>query len=109
MIKINLSPILMGGRLEVSVRGFELTVCCEVFDFTPLKKGYELSAADIGSELFAGPAVMSGDGDLEVTLLLPYSDPDAPMCVRFPEPIFVTADGPVEIPKEIPAEQTIER
>lgn len=105
MIKINLSPILMDGRLEVSVKGFELTVCGEVFDFTPLKKGYEISAADIGSELFAGPAVMSGDGDLEVTLLLPYSDPDASMSVRYPAPVLVSTDGPVTLPQQEVAEQ----
>ncbi|WP_404938381.1 hypothetical protein P7C00_06690 [Pseudomonas sp. JDS08PS003] len=100
MIKIYLSPILMDGRLEVLTNGYELTVCGDVFDFSELPLGYELALTDIDSIFFAGPAIMSADGDLEVTLLQPYSDPDAPMSTRFPEPILVSTDGPVTLPQQ---------
>lgn len=100
MVKINLSPILMSGKLEVLVERYKLTVCSEIFDFTPLPVGYELSLGDIGSPLFGDKAVMHTDGTLEVTLLLPYSDPDAPISVRFPESILVSTDGPVILPRQ---------
>lgn len=103
---INFSPINAPDwqPLEsVDVKGYILTINGEVFDFSPLEKGYELSLEAIGSPLFADKAVMSADGGLAITLLMPYDEATATDAIRFPEPVTVTADGPVDIPTDHPA------
>ncbi|MFJ3121030.1 hypothetical protein ACIPI6_31385 [Pseudomonas protegens] len=88
---------------SVFVEGLTITINGEPFDFSPLGKGYELSLQAIGSPLFADKAVMSADGVLAVTLLMPYDEATATGAIRFPEPVTVTADGPVDIPTDHPA------
>lgn len=106
MVVIKFSPIYASDwtRIKsVSVNGFKVTVNGETFDFSPLGKGYELALEGIGSPLFADKAVMSVDGGLAVTLLMPYDEATATDAIRFPEPVIVTADGPVDIPTDHPA------
>lgn len=97
---INLSPVQRTGELTVSVEGYKLTVCGEIFDFSELPRGYELSLSDIESPLFGDKATMGDNGVLEVTLILPYSNPNASRNVTFPEPIQVSDDGFVNIPRD---------
>ncbi|WOE77477.1 hypothetical protein RZO07_19395 [Pseudomonas protegens] len=107
MIVISFSPVYTDSspRLEsVTVNGYVITINGEPFDFSPLGKGYELSLEAIGSPLFADKAVMSTDGVLAVTLLMPYDEATATDAIRFPEPVTVTADGPVDIPTDHPAQ-----
>lgn len=103
MINIRFSPIYAQSlkRLEsVSVKNYAITINGEQFDFAPLEKGYELSLEAIGSEFFADKAVMSADGVLSITLLMPYDEAAASDAIRFPEPVTVTANGPVSIPAD---------
>ncbi|ROL75694.1 hypothetical protein BLX41_15335 [Pseudomonas protegens] len=94
----------MANHLEsVVVKGNEVTINGESFDFSPLERGYELSLEAIGSPLFADKAVMSTDGVLSIALLMPYDEATATDAIRFPEPVTVTADGPVDIPTDHPA------
>lgn len=105
MVKIEFSPIVKPGRLEsVTVEGYALTVNGQAFDFSPLEPGHELPCDAIGSDLFAGDAIMSADGGLSVKLLMPYDEATATQAIRFPEPVIVTEDGPVDIPTDHPAE-----
>lgn len=107
MVKITFSPVHAPDwqPLEsVDVKGYMLTINGEVFDFSPLEKGYELSLDAIGSDLFADKAVMSTDGVLSIALLMPYDEATATDVIRFPEPVTVTADGPVDIPTDHPAQ-----
>lgn len=46
---------------------------------------------------------MSVYGVLAVTLLMPYDEATATDAIRFPEPVILTADGPVDIPTYHPA------
>ncbi|HBO3507160.1 TPA: hypothetical protein L4S47_002593 [Pseudomonas aeruginosa] len=98
---IKLSPFvpLPGGdeRLLLSRAGDVLTVNGQTFDFTPLPDGGELPAEATGSEWFAGPVVRR-DGLLELSLRFPLAA-DASAAARFPEPLLIEADGPVELPR----------
>ncbi|MDP9534476.1 hypothetical protein Q7L38_18065 [Pseudomonas protegens] len=106
MVTIKFSPVHAPDwqSLEsITVKGYKLIINGEPFDFSPLGKGYELSLEAIGSPLFADKAVMSADGVLAVTLLMPYDEATATDAIRFPVPVTVTADGPVDIPTDHPA------
>lgn len=98
---IKLSPFapLPGSdeRLSLSRAGDVLTVNDVEFDFTPLPEGGELPADAIESEWFEGP-VLRRSGRLELTLRFPLPV-DASDAARFPEPLMVEADGPVELPQ----------
>ena len=98
---ITLSPyvVLPGSdeHLMLSRDGDVLTVNGQAFDFTPLPEGSELPAEAIGSEWFAGPVVRR-EGRLEFSLRLPLAD-GASAAARFPEPMLIEADGPVELPQ----------
>ncbi|ELY1833463.1 hypothetical protein [Pseudomonas aeruginosa] len=84
-------------RLSLSRAGDVLTVNGQAFDFTPLPEGGELPAEAIGSEWFAGPVVRR-NGRLELSLRFPLAD-DASTAARFPEPLLIDTDGPVELPR----------
>ncbi|RIZ44702.1 hypothetical protein AXX04_13810 [Pseudomonas aeruginosa] len=98
---ITLSPYapLPGSdeRLSLSRAGDVLTVNGQAFDFTPLPDGGELPAEAIGSKVFAGPVVRR-DGRLELILRFPLAA-DASAAARFPEPLLIETDGPVELPR----------
>lgn len=98
---IKLSPYvpLPGSdeRLVLSRVGDVLTVNGVEFDFTPLPEGGELPADAIESEWFEGP-VLRRSGRLELTLRFPLPV-DASAAARFPEPLLVEAEGPVELPQ----------
>ncbi|KTC37232.1 hypothetical protein AO265_17110 [Pseudomonas sp. ABAC61] len=106
MVIIKFSPVCT-DRLpileSVSIEGYAITVNGEVFDFSPLEPGYELELEAIGSKLFADKAVMSAEGILSITLLMPYDEVTATDAIRFPEPATITAAGPVDIPTDHPA------
>ncbi|MBB1617102.1 hypothetical protein A9978_32100 [Pseudomonas sp. UMC65] len=106
MVTIKFSPVYAPELTllkSVFVKELTITINGESFDFSPLQPGYELSLEAIGSSLFADKAVMSADSALAVTLLMPYDEATATDDIRFPEPVTVTADGPVEIPTDHPA------
>ncbi|WP_059399873.1 hypothetical protein [Pseudomonas aeruginosa] len=98
---ITLSPYypLPGSaeRLSLSRAGDVLTVNGQVFDFTPLPDGGELPAEAIGSEWFAGPALRRA-GRLELILRFPLAA-ESSAAARFPEPLLIDTDGPVELPR----------
>ncbi|AXL75633.1 TPA: hypothetical protein NI771_001626 [Pseudomonas aeruginosa] len=98
---ITLSPYypLPGSaeRLSLSRAGDVLTVSGQAFDFTPLPEGGELPAEAIGSEWFAGSVVRRA-GRIQLILRFPLAA-DASAAARFPEPLMIEADGPVELPR----------
>lgn len=106
MVIIQFSPVYTDGLptlKSISIEGYAITINGELFDFSPLEKGYELALEAIGSKLFADKAVMSVDGVLSIVLLMPYDEATATHAIRFPEPVTVTADGQVDIPTDHPA------
>ncbi|UMZ13298.1 hypothetical protein I9018_06230 [Pseudomonas sp. MPFS] len=110
MIDIRFSPIAstaLEPLKSLSVKGYVITLNGEVFDFTELQPGYQLEQVDIESDWFVDRAVMSLDGVLSVAILMPYDEATATDAIRFPEPVTVTAAGPVDIPTDHPAQPPV--
>lgn len=93
---INLSPSRSDSRISVSVNGDTISINEEPFDFSPLQDGDTLPQKAIDSPWFAGD-VKRVDGVLHVTLMFPHG-PYAGEAARFPVPITVIQDGPVQLP-----------
>ncbi|MNZ91180.1 hypothetical protein D3C78_1101550 [compost metagenome] len=94
---IKLSPILMYTDFNVSVAGDVLTINGDELDFSPLPNGASLPKAAIANDWILGDVVRDAEGVLHVSLMFPHG-PDASEAARFPEPITITEDGPVELP-----------
>ena len=80
----------------VTVTGDTITINGDSFDFSPLAEGSTLPSDAIDSEWIIGDVTRT-DGEIVLSLLLPHGS-RAPHETRFPEPITVTTDGPVELP-----------
>ncbi|WP_286976267.1 hypothetical protein [Pseudomonas sp.] len=98
-MKINLLPVSYPYPPEFSLSrtGDTLTLRGESFDFSQLPDGATLPLEAINSEHFSGP-VTRVDGVLQLSIHFPIG-PDATEVACFPEPIYITGDGPVELPK----------
>ena len=95
-MKINLSPQVRTDALVVTKFGDALTIKGVVYDFAPLTEGSTLPAEAIECEYIVGE-VKRGDGEIELTLLLPITR-DASEAAKYPEPITMTIDGEVVLP-----------
>lgn len=101
-MKIILSPVRMDNNvtLELVKKGDTITINGEDFDFSPIGDGDTLPMLAISSTWFDRD-VERIDGELVMSIILPnpwnYSPEQA-----FPEPITVTADGLIELPKPLP-------
>jgi len=93
---IKLSPVRLDETLEVLKEGDVLTVNGIPFDFSLLPEGATLPAEAIESEHLVGP-VERINGELHLTLRLPHGA-NPSKAVAFPEPIYVTEDGPIPLP-----------
>lgn len=98
-MKINLSPQRRDDTLELSISGQTITVNGEIFDFSPMADGDTLPASAISCAWFVGD-VHKTDGELELTLILPLPVNYSP-AQAFPEPLVVSADGPVALPQPL--------
>ena len=100
---ISLSPLRSDETLAISRAGDTVTVNGEPFDFTALPDGATLPREAINSDWFAGP-VERIDGLLHIKLALPHGA-NAPDETRFPAPITLTQNGPVQLPPHDAAEE----
>ena len=91
MFLITLSPMRRDDVLTVSVAGDVLVLNGEALDL-----GTYTADPDAPHDWIVGQPVQDA-GVWNVTLILPHGA-DAPEATRFPEPITVTADGPVQLP-----------
>ena len=91
-------PVFMPAAtpLELSVAGSALTVNGIALDFSPLTEGDVLPIG--ATPDFIVSDVKNQGGALHLSLLLPLG-PDASHVARFPQPITITKNGPVELPK----------
>lgn len=94
---VKFNPQRRDDALALEKQGDILIVNGVPYDFTSLPEGATLPADAIGSELFCGP-VDRVDGELHLTMILPHG-PNPPQAVAFPEPLSITENGPVEVPK----------
>ena len=95
-MRISFSPQLRNDTLNVKKIGEALIVNGAELDFSRLPDGATLPRSAIDCPWIAGD-VQRVTGVLHVPLLLPIAA-DASEAARFPEPITVTTDGPVELP-----------
>lgn len=93
---ITLSPVRLDELLTATLAGAVLTINGEAFDFSQLPEGGTLPAEAIASEWIVGP-VSRINGELHLTLRLPHGA-NPSRAVAFPEPVTVTADGPIPLP-----------
>lgn len=90
------SPVRKDETLTASRTGDVLTLNGASLDFGPLPEGATLPRAAIDSPWIAGDVTRVG-GELTVPLILPHGA-DAPDATRFPAPITLTDNGPVDLP-----------
>lgn len=93
---IVLEPMNRPEMLTLSVIGDKVVVNGEEFDFAQVGEGDTLPQSAIRSDWFFGDVKRTG-GVLELSIMLPHG-PNAPESTRFPQPITITNDGPVELP-----------
>lgn len=96
-MKLVLSPIRHDQPLRLSRLGDTLIVNDIPFDFSALHLGQTWSAADLGSDWFAGPARRGPEG-LELVLALPIRA-DAPAATCQTQVLQLSGDGPVTLPR----------
>lgn len=95
-MRISFSPRRMDGALTLSREGDVLSINGETFDFSALPDGATLPAGAIASDWIVGPVERIG-GVLHLTVILPHGARPSP-AVAYPEPVIVTADGPIAVP-----------
>lgn len=98
MFIISFTPQLSDADLTLSKQGDIFIINGDELDLSNLPEGGEYPAEAIENDFVVG-GVKRVDGEIHITILLPYSNPDAPRSVTFPDPITVTVDGPVELPE----------
>lgn len=91
MFLITLSPMRRDDTLMVSVSGDVLVLNGEAIDLATYTADPEAT-----HDWIVGQPEQDG-GIWYVTLILPHGE-SAPEATRFPEPITVTEDGPVQLP-----------
>lgn len=109
--RITLSPSrsLPGDetRLTASVEGATITLCGQTVDLGFLDDGQMVPDAEgegaIDCPFITGVTRRIGD-TIFINLLLPHGV-DAPEAVLFPEPVEMTADGPVPVPSDEATEE----
>lgn len=105
---ISFSPIRSDAALTLSQDGNVLTVNGVDLDFGPLPEGAVLPREAVNCDWLASE-VTRIDGVIHLTLLLPHGPipwpaPPESRVVTHPEPILVTADGPILLPSYNPGE-----
>lgn len=95
-MKLSFTPIRADNERALSVAGDVLTVDGEAFDLSGIPDGATLPREAVDCDWLVSD-VERESGELVLTILLPHG-PSAPEETRFPQPITVTADGPVALP-----------
>lgn len=95
---LSLPQLDVRDPLNLRKQGDTLTVNGVDYDLSVIPDGATLPNAEdaTGCWYFTG-SIERIDGELHLTLKFPVAD-DAPYEQRFPEPIYVTDDGEVQLP-----------
>jgi hypothetical protein len=96
--RLEFSPIRTDAVLELEVTGDTLTINGDDLDLGFLAEGDVIPADAIGSDFVVGDATRES-GVLVIGLMLPLAY-DAPAWARFPAPMTVTTDGPVDLDED---------
>lgn len=96
-MKISFSPKRSDDVPTLSKAGDVLIINGEQFDFSSLPDGATLPARKVPCDWIVGPVERVG-GELQLTLILPLGPPPWSDNVSHPQPLTVTADGPITLP-----------
>ena len=101
-MKISFSPFRSDSALILSRQGDVLTIDGADLDFGPLLEGAVLPREAVNCGWLASDVTRIG-GVIHLTLLLPHGPipwpaPPESRVVTHPEPILVSADGPILLP-----------
>lgn len=97
MFKITFSPQISAEHLLLSKTGEVLTINGDALDFSDLPEGGEYPPEAIENDFVIGGVTRIG-GEIKITVLLPYQNPDAPVSVTYPAPVSIVQDGAVSLP-----------
>lgn len=96
MMKIVFSPIRKDAELTLEKQGETLIVNGQIFDFSTLAEGGEVTPEGDEPVWFAAP-VRRENGHIVCALFLPHGA-DAPEETLYPEPLENLPDGAVAVP-----------
>ncbi|MBK5932932.1 hypothetical protein C8N32_12133 [Rhodovulum imhoffii] len=94
-MKICFCPIRLDTAFRLHRVGDVLTINGQDFDFSELPEGATLPRAAIACDWLASD-VERRDGVICLALMLPIG-PGAPEALRFPVPLILSEDGPVDL------------
>lgn len=97
-MQINLHPRRDDAPLELVAAGDTLWINGQAFDFSALPDGATLPEGAVDCPWLMGP-VERIDGELHLSLYLPCGPSPSPE-VAYPQPLTITEDGPVVLPKD---------
>lgn len=95
-MKITFTPVRRDDTLSLAKSGDVLSINGEAFDLSGIPEGATLPREAVACDLLASDIERQG-GELRLTLILPHGA-NAPQDTLFPQPITVTADGPIAVP-----------
>ncbi len=98
MFKISFSPQYSTAVLSIEKRGGVLIVNGDELDFSDLPDGGDYPAEAIENPMVVG-GVKRVDGEVHIAVLLPYSKPNPPRSVAFPDTLTVASDGEITLPE----------
>lgn len=91
---ISFSPFRCDHVPSFERHGDTISIDGDVFDFAFIPEGGVLPSEAVASDWICGD-ISRHAGMLHLTLMLPHG-PDASAAERFPGPIYVTEDGPIQ-------------
>lgn len=102
-MRISFSPQRRDGTLAIEKTSDDrLSINGDIFNFGTMNDGDIVPAGAVPCDWITGP-VEKVNGEVRLTIVLPHG-PKPPAYVAFPQPITVTADGPIAIPQAPEAE-----
>lgn len=102
-MKITLTPTRWDDALSLSKSGDTLTINGEAYDMSGIPDGATLPREAVNCDWLASDIKRVG-GTIHLTMILPHGA-SAPQETLYPQPITITADGPITLPAHSIEEQ----
>lgn len=98
-MRISFSPQFSDAKLELSANGEALTINGDTLDFSDMPDGGSYPSEAIENDMVVG-GVTRVDGEIKITVILPYNLSNPPRSVAFPDAITVTSNGRIALPTD---------